>query len=108
MVVIDALAVRVRGGGLAVDDEPVGCVLDDDDVGRGSLPKARPIPEAALRNITKGDARRRTPALFSKPFAQVLEAAIDEATHWSDAWLRSSGSRSMAWRSCSRSAGWGM
>ena len=34
VVVVDALAVPVRGRGLAVDGEPQGFVLDDDGVGR--------------------------------------------------------------------------
>ena len=34
MVVVDALAVPVRGGGLAVDGEPEGLVSEDDGVGR--------------------------------------------------------------------------
>ena len=39
--------------------------------------KARAIPEAALRNNGRTTRDEESPALFSKPFAEVLAAAID-------------------------------
>ena len=41
MVVVDALAVPVRGRGLAVDGEPERVVPDDDGGGRRGLPPPR-------------------------------------------------------------------
>ena len=40
--------------------------------------KARAIPEAALRNNGCEPCAEKPPALFSKPFAEVLAAAVDE------------------------------
>ena len=39
--------------------------------------KARAIPEAALRNNGRATHAEEPPALFSRPFAEVLAAAID-------------------------------
>ncbi len=39
--------------------------------------KARSIPESALRNNGRESAVVRAPALFSKPFAEILGAAVD-------------------------------
>ena len=39
--------------------------------------KARAIPEAALRNNGRTTHAEEPPALFSKPFAEVLASAID-------------------------------
>ena len=39
--------------------------------------KARAIPEAALRNNGREPRTENPPALFSRPFAEVLAAAVD-------------------------------
>ena len=44
---------------------------------RLTMSKARAIPEAALRNNGRTTHTEEPPALFSKPFAGVLAAAID-------------------------------
>ena len=43
--------------------------------------KARAIPEAALRNNGRTTHAEEPPALFSRPFAEVLAAAVDGG-HW--------------------------
>ena len=44
---------------------------------RSTRSKARAIPEAALRNNGREPSAETPPVLFSKPFADVLAAAID-------------------------------
>ena len=62
--------------------------------------KARAIPEAALRNNGREPRAEEPPALFSKPFSDMLAAAVDGAMCWSGARPRWWGCRSRAWRSC--------
>ena len=49
-------------------------------VALGHLPKAqaKSIPEGSLRNNGHVRSRSQPPSLFSKPFAEVLAAALDQ------------------------------